>query len=85
MRPRIIPSANGTLDASKVSYVSEINEYESGTGLYTYSFDVYCDGKSMLYGKSKDLPKPQEIRRRLIGFIWPNADVFDPSKDDAAS
>jgi hypothetical protein len=85
MRPRIILSANGTLDASKVSNVSEINKhYESVTGLYTYSFDVYCDGESVLYGRSEDLPYLKEIRRRLIGFIWPNADVFDPSKNDAA-
>jgi len=86
MRPRIIQPADGaTIDASKVSYVDRIKKHDSGTGLYTYFFDVYCDGESVLYGKSEDLPHLKEVRRRLIGFIWPNADVFDLGKNDAAS
>jgi hypothetical protein len=27
---------------------------------------------------SAEFGKLQEFRRRLIGFIWPNADEFDP-------
>jgi hypothetical protein len=86
MKQRIIKAGDGaTIDASKVSYVSRIKKHESTTGPYAYSFDVYCDGENVLYGKSENLHYLNEVRRRLIGFIWPNADVFDPSKHDAAS
>jgi hypothetical protein len=76
MKPRIIPSVNGTIDASKVSHVSEIKEYHSDF----YSFCVNTESKCGISFTSSDLGKLQAIRRRLIGFVWPNADVFDPSE-----
>jgi hypothetical protein len=85
MRPRIINDGNGTTDASKISYVSQINKHDLGAGSHMYSFFACTDSKAGVNFKSEDLPELQEIRRRLIGFIWPNADVFDPSKDEAAS
>jgi hypothetical protein len=81
MRPRIILSANGTLDANKVSHVSEINKRNNSF----YFFNVNTESGCGISFTSSDFGKLQEIRRRLIGFIWPNADVFDPSKHDAAS
>jgi hypothetical protein len=81
MRPRIIHSVNGTIDASKVSHVSEIKEYHSDF----YSFCVNTKSECGISFTSSDLGKLQAIRRRLIGFVWPNADVFDSSKPTDAS
>ena len=81
MRPRIIHSAIGTLDASKVSHVSEINKRNNSF----YFFNVNTESECGISFTSSDLGKLQEIRRRLIDFIWPNVDIFIASKDEAAS
>jgi hypothetical protein len=83
MRPRIIHSEDGTIDASKVSYVSQIKKDDSGLGGCIYSFHAHTDDEVMNFN-SEDLLGLQEVRRRLIGFIWPNADVFDLSKINTA-
>ena len=80
-RPRIIDFSDGTIDASKVCHVSQIKEY----GLGSYSFHVHTESEAEVNFNSSDLSKLQAIRRRLVDFIWPNADMFDPSKNDAAS
>jgi hypothetical protein len=85
MRPRIIHFEDGTLDASKVSFVSQIKKHYSGFGNCKYSFHATRTDGEVTTFDSKDLPTLQEARRRLIGFIWPNADVFDPSKNNTTS
>ncbi len=81
MKPRIIHSDKGTFDASNVSHVSQIYQDISGS----YFFRVDTKNEVEVSFRANELGKLQEFRRRLIGFIWPNADVFDPSKDEAAS
>ncbi len=83
MKPRIIHSDEGTFDASNVSHVSGIHQCDSGS----YLFHVYTDNKveAGFSVSANEFGKLQEFRRRIIGFIWPNADVFDSSKDEAAS
>jgi hypothetical protein len=81
MRPRIIHSDEGTFDASKVSCVSQIYQYNSGS----YYFRVHTENQVEAKFSMNEFGKLQEFRRRLIGFVWPNADVFDPSKNDTAS
>ena len=73
MKPRIIHSNEGTFDASKVSCVTQIYQYNPGS----YSFRVHTDEFEAGFN-STEFGKLQEFRRRLIGFIWPNADEFDP-------
>ena len=83
MRPRIIHSEDGTIDASKISYVSQIKKHYSSIGNCKYSFHADTDSEVTNF-HSEDLLDLQEVRHRLIRFIWPNADVFDPSKNNAA-
>ena len=79
MKPRIIHTDGGTFDASKVSNVSQIYQNISGS----YYFLVHTENEVKPEFSMNELGKLQEFRRRLIGFIWPNAEVFDPSKNEA--
>ena len=83
MKPRIIHSDKGTFDVSngKVSRVSQIRQDISGS----YCFHVHVENEVEVSFSMNEFNKLREFRRRLINFIWPNADVFDSSKDEAAS
>jgi hypothetical protein len=61
--------------------VSQIYQDKSGS----YYFLVHTENEVKPEFSMNEFGKLQEFRRGLIGFIWPNADVFDPSKNDAAS
>lgn len=74
MKPRIIHADGGTIDASKVCAISPIEEQR--TGLFTFVIVGDSDGVRLPIS-SGNKRMLAEIHRRLIGFIWPNADVFD--------
>ena len=79
MKPRIIDADGGTIDASKVRAISPV-ERRSLQSTELFTFDVIGDSDRLrLQISSSDKHKLDEIRRRLIGFVWPNADVFDAS------
>jgi hypothetical protein len=86
MKPRLIRADNGIIDASEIAYVEEIEPFSS-SNTYAYdSFRFYVgSGTRVFLFTSKNRNNLEEIRRRLIKFVWPNADVFDPSKNNAAS
>ena len=77
MKPRIIHADSGTIDASKVLVISPVEKQH--VELFTFAIISGADRASLKISSS-DKGKLDEIRRRLIGFVWPNADVFDINK-----
>lgn len=82
MRPRIINSEGVVIDASKVAYVAAIEKSEDG--FFCFSAGGEC-GYGLLTFQSTNQDKLEEVRRRLISFIWPNADLFDAGENNDAS
>ena len=80
MRPRIIQTKSGVIDAAKVVHVEAVEKIDT----QLFRFYVVSDRREFMFTSSNQ-GKLEEIRRRLIGFIWPNADVFDPSKNNTTS
>lgn len=82
MRPRIIHADGSIIDASNVCSISPIEELHTGE----FTFEIVGDSDYVRVSINlSDKHKLAEIRRRLIGFIWPNADVFDMSKANTTS
>jgi hypothetical protein len=79
MRPRIINSEGVVIDAGKVAYVAAIEKGEDGFFCFTAGGEC---GYGLLTFQSTNQDKLEEVRRRLISFIWPNADLFDPGEND---
>jgi hypothetical protein len=71
MKPRIIQTESGVIDATKVVHVEAVEEMDT----QLFRFYVVSDRREFTF-TSSDQGKLQEVRRRLIDFIWPNADVF---------
>jgi hypothetical protein len=79
MRPRIINSEGVVIDANKVAYVAAIEKGEDNFFCFTVGGEC---GYGLLTFQSTNQDKLEEVRRRLISFIWPNADVFDAGNAD---
>ena len=78
IRPRLIRADDGMIDASKVVYVEAVEEIH----VQLFRFFVGVDGRVFML-RSSDRDKLEEVRRRLIGFVWPNAHVFRPDQVDS--
>lgn len=81
MRPRIINSEGVVIDASKIAYVTTIEKTKDG---FCFSAGGEC-GYALCTFQSTNQDKLEEVRRRLISFIWPNADLFDAGENNDAS
>ena len=80
MKPRIIHTKSGTINASEVAFIEQIEERCTGE----FQFFIGSNNHVFVF-ESRNRSELEQARRRLIGFIWPNADVFDPSKNNTTS
>lgn len=76
-RPRLIRADDGMIDASKITYVETIDKLLDDK----FRFYVGSDNRVFLF-TSEDRNNLEEVRRRLIDFVWPDALVFSADQED---
>lgn len=75
MKPRIIHANDGMIDASKIIYVETVERISLSEGNLLFRFYIGTDGRVFMF-TSSDQSELEEIRSRMIAFVWPNAEVF---------